>query len=378
MYSKDERTVITLDAGGSNFDFSAIRGNKIVVEKINKPAYAHGHPLQRCIDSIIEGFEEVTERLQSQGLSATAISFAFPGPADYLNGIIGPGFIPAFPEFREGVALGRLLEKRFNVPVFINNDADLFVYGEALAGALPRVNQRLKDMGSCKQYRNLIGFTWGTGFGFGFTVNGQMHLGDNSCTEIFCLPHKKRSDMMVEDGVSARAIKRVYGEFAGDKNHHLEPADIYAIAEGTRPGAGDAARQAFAEMGEIAGHAIATAVSLIDGIVVIGGGLRHAAKYIKPALFQEMNRTLSTLSGDRVRRLQSHAYDLDDDLQFAEFAKGETKNIQVKGYNDCVTCNARKSIGVTISTLDASVSVSLGAYAFALHEIDSAISNPVL
>lgn len=62
---------------------------------------------------------------------SAAISFAFPGPADYPNGIIG-GWLPNFPSFRDGVALGPFLQEKFGVPVFINNDGDLFAYAFAL------------------------------------------------------------------------------------------------------------------------------------------------------------------------------------------------------------------------------------------------------
>ncbi len=71
-----------------------------------------------------------------------AISFAFPGPADYPAGIIGD--LPNLPAFRGGVALGPMLEEKFGIPVFINNDGDLFVYGEAIAGFLPYVNGLLE------------------------------------------------------------------------------------------------------------------------------------------------------------------------------------------------------------------------------------------
>ena len=45
-----------------------------------------------------------------------AISFAFPGPADYPNGIIGN--LPNLTAFRGGVALGPMLEEKFQLPVF--------------------------------------------------------------------------------------------------------------------------------------------------------------------------------------------------------------------------------------------------------------------
>ena len=49
--------------------------------------------------------------------------------ADYAHGIIGD--LPNFPGFRGGVALGPYLEHVFGIPVFINNDGNLFAYGEA-------------------------------------------------------------------------------------------------------------------------------------------------------------------------------------------------------------------------------------------------------
>src|SRR3712207_9588028 len=85
----------------------------------------------------------------------------------------------------------------------------------------------------------------------------------------------------------------------------LEPYDIFLIADGQKPGNREAAQKAFAEMGEMAGDAIATALTLIDGIVVIGGGLAGAAKYILPALVKELNGTIGTFGGDSFPRMRS-------------------------------------------------------------------------
>lgn len=156
-----------------------------MIKPISLPS--NSHDLGQCLETLERGFREVINALDEKPV---AISFAFPGPADYPNGIIG-GYLPNFPSFRDGVALGPFLEDKFGIPVFINNDADLFAYGEALAGALPEINSKLERLNSAKRYKNLLGYTWGTGFGFGFTVNGQMHIGDNSCVETFCLRNKK-------------------------------------------------------------------------------------------------------------------------------------------------------------------------------------------
>ena len=202
-FKNDPRIVLTLDAGGTNMVFGAMKGGEFITDSLTLPA--HSDTLDLCLGTMVEGFREITGRL---GEKPAAISFAFPGPADYPNGIIG-GYLPNFPSFRDGVALGPFLSKTFGVPVFINNDGDLFAYGEALGGILPEVNAMLEAAGSSKRYRNLIGYTFGTGFGIGMVVNGELNRGDNSCVETFCLPLRGRSDIIVEDGIAIRAVKRL-------------------------------------------------------------------------------------------------------------------------------------------------------------------------
>ena len=219
-----QKIVVTLDAGGTNFVFGAMCNGKPIGESLTLPSMAHD--LDLCLSTLIKGFEQT---ISSLPYAPVAISFAFPGPADYRNGVIG-GFLPNFPSFRDGVALGPMLEEHFGIPVFINNDADLFAYGEAMGGALPRINRMLEEAGSAKRYRNLLGFTFGTGFGFGFVMDGRLNLGDNSCVETFCLKHRDYPEFIVEDGIAIRAVKRVYRELSGDERE-LEPKDIYNIAE---------------------------------------------------------------------------------------------------------------------------------------------------
>lgn len=363
-FKNDPRIVLTLDAGGTNMVFGAMRGGEFIIDPITLPSNAD--QLDLCLGTMVKGFETVISRLDEK---PAAISFAFPGPADYPNGIIG-GYLPNFPSFRDGVALGPFLRNKFGVPVFINNDGDLFAYGEALGGALPEVNEKLAAAGSSKKYRNMLGYTFGTGFGVGMIVNGELNRGDNSCVETFCLPHKKLSGVIVEEGVAVRAVKRVYGELSGDTGHDFEPKDIFDIAEGRKEGDAEAAKKAFAEMGEVAGDAMATAVTLTDGIIVIGGGITAARKYIMPSLLASLRSKMHTISGEELNRVQMKVYDLDNEEEFAEFAKGEARKIKIYGSEEEVTYDPQKRIGVAISKMGASKAISVGAYTFALDQLD--------
>ena len=363
-FKTDSRIVLTLDAGGTNMVFGAMRGGEFIIEPITLPSNAD--VLSKCLDTMVEGFQTVIDKLDEKPV---AISFAFPGPADYPNGIIG-GYLPNFPSFRDGVALGPFLRNKFGIPVFINNDGDLFAYGEALGGALPEVNEKLEAAGSDKRYRNMLGYTFGTGFGVGMIVNGELNRADNSCVETFCLPHKKLAGVIVEEGVAVRAVKRVYGEASGHKDHNFEPKDIFDIAEGRKEGDIEAAKKAFAEMGEVAGDAMATAVTLTDGLIVIGGGITAARKYIMPALLESLRSKMHTISGEELNRVQMKVYDLDNEAEFVEFAKGDARKIKIYGSDEEVTYDPQKRIGVTISKMGASKAISVGAYTFALDQLD--------
>lgn len=368
MYSFDKRVVITLDAGGTNLVFGAMQANKFITEPITLPSNAHN--LDLCLATMVDGFSRI---INSLDVKPVAISFAFPGPADYPNGIIG-GYLPNFPSFRDGVALGPMLSEKFGLPVFINNDGDLFAYGEAIGGALPEVNARLEAAGSAKRYHNLIGYTFGTGFGIGMVVDNRLNRGDNSCVETFCLRHKLNPEIFVEEGVAIRAIKRVYAEESGVNDPSLEPKDICEIAEGKRQGNPEAARKAFEVFGEVAGDAMATAAQLTDGLIVIGGGLTGAREYFMPALLKELRSSLHSLSGESVNRVQMKVFDLDNPEEFKSFAKGEARTLKVYGSDRTVVYDPMKRIGVTISKLGASRAISIGAYSFALAQIDA--SNP--
>ena len=271
-YAEDPRVVLTLDAGGTNFVFSAARGEREVVEPVTLRSNAHD--LTLCLQTIVEGFAKVKEKAPAPPV---AISFAFPGPADYPNGVIGGlGNLPAFKG--GGVALGPMLADRFSIPVFMNNDGDLFAFGEAIAGFLPWVNGLLAEGGSPKRFRNLFGATFGTGFGGGIVQDGRLWIGDNSAGgEIWLLRNKLDPKSNIEEAVSIRAIRREYARGAGIAFETApEPKDIFEIGGGEKPGSRAGAIEAFRRMGEAAGDALASAITLVDGLVVIGGGLTGA------------------------------------------------------------------------------------------------------
>ncbi|NOX87489.1 MAG: ROK family protein [Calditrichaeota bacterium] len=365
-YENDRRIVMTLDAGGTNFVFSAIRANKEIIDPIQLPSNAHD--LDLCLQTIVDGFRKVEENLPEPPV---AVSFAFPGPADYPKGVIGD--LGNLPAFRGGVALGPMLEDKFNLPVFINNDGDLYAYGEALAGFLPHVNGLLEKAGSPKRFKNLVGFTLGTGFGCGIVRNGELFTGDNSgAGEVWLLRNMLHPEMNVEESVSIRAVKRVYAQEAGiDFSEAPSPKDIFEIGIGKRAGNRQAAVKSFHTLARALGDAIADVLTLIDGLAVIGGGLAGAHPLFFQKMIDEMNSVYRNFEGREYRRLSSHVFNLEDAEDLARFIEGEAREIKVPGSERTIVYDALTRVGVGLSKIGTSKAVSLGAYAFALNELDS-------
>lgn len=360
----DSRIVMTLDAGGTNFKFSAIRGNRPVTEPFSVPS--NGDRLDACLATLVAGFEKVRKSLPEPPV---AISFAFPAPADYPNGIIGD--LRNLPGFQGGVALGPMLEEKFGVPTFINNDGDLFVYGEAIGGFLPHVNRLLEKAGSPKRYKNLFGITLGTGFGGGIVRDGRLFTGDNSMAgEIWLLRNRLNPEMNAEEGACIRAVRRSYAELTGTPfNDVPEPKDLCEIGLGKKPGNQAAANEAFRRLGVVAGDALGNALTLIDGLAVIGGGVSGAWPLFLPALIGELNSDYTGPNGNTYRRLASPAFNLEDEAQLEIFLRGETRTIHVPGSTRTLQYDPLQRLGVGMSKLGTSEAVAIGAYAYALQQI---------
>jgi glucokinase len=231
----------------------------------------------------------------------------------------------------------------------------------------------LEAAGSPRRHRNLLGVTLGTGFGAGIVRDGALFLGDNgAAAEIWLERNKLDRACPAEEGVGIRAVRSVYERLAGTAADAApEPQTIAAIARGASPGNAPAAREAFRRMGEVAGDAIANALTLADGLVVVGGGLSGAADLFLPALVGELNGTLEKLSRERLPRLEISAFNLEDEDERRRFVAGRPREVRVPGSDRTVSYDPDKRTGVGVSRLGTSRAVSLGAYAWAVDALDA-------
>ncbi len=243
------------------------------------------------------------------------------------------------------------------------------------------MNRLLEAAGSPKRFQNLLGVTLGTGLGGGIVRNGELFLGDNSLGgELWLLRNKLVPAMNAEEGASIRAVRGVYAAGAGlPPGSAPEPEEIYQIAAGEKAGDRPAAIEAFRRLGETAGDAMANALTLVDGLAVIGGGLSGAAPVFLPTLVGELNSEYATPDGRRIRRLTAQAFNLEDPGGLAAFVRGSPREIEVPRApgggpegTRVLRYDAMPRIGVGISRLGTSRAVALGAYVFALKKLGPA------
>jgi glucokinase len=231
----------------------------------------------------------------------------------------------------------------------------------------------LEKAGSPKRYQNLFGLTLGTGLGGGIVRKGELFVGDNSMAgEVWLLRNKLHTTTNAEAGACIRAVRRVYGELSATKLEQVpEPKQLFEIANGNQTGNQAAAVEAFRRLGETAGDALGNSLTLIDGLAVIGGGVSGAWPLFLPALVDELNSSYTNPDGSQFRRLASTAFNLEDPTQLEIFLKGETRTIQVPGSDRTLAYDPLQRLGVGMSRLGTSEAVAIGAYAFALNQLNS-------
>jgi glucokinase len=145
--------VLGLDIGGTKIS-AGLNNNGVVYDrkKIETPFNSSKEDILKVIADFISSY-------LSHGFKA--IGIGIPGLVDPHKGIVyNLANIPSFQK----VHLKQYLEEIFNVPVFINNDANCFTLGEY-------------KFGPAKCHQHVVGISLGTGVGTGIIANSALYTG---------------------------------------------------------------------------------------------------------------------------------------------------------------------------------------------------------
>lgn len=149
-----------LDIGGTKCAVIAGNENFMILGKKSFPTNTHLGP-DYAIGRLIESAEELTTKFGLTALKAAGISCG--GPLDSKKGIIqSPPNLPGW----DNIPLVNIIQDKFKVPVYLQNDANACALAEWKYGA-------------GKGAENMIFLTFGTGMGAGLILGGRLYSGTN-------------------------------------------------------------------------------------------------------------------------------------------------------------------------------------------------------
>jgi len=244
------QAIIGVDLGGTKIHAARIHEARVEAS-VRQNFSANGNEEQVLTEII-----EVVNQLNDGSLAA--IGIGVPGLVDLNHGLVLD--VVNIPSWKN-VPLQAQLEQYFEVPVFINNDANCFALGE-------------KYFGHGRQVESLVGLTLGTGMGAGIVINGKLYCGTHcGAGEFGMLPYLNHN---YEFYCSGQFFRNVYG---------LDGHNLFDLAKQGDP----QALKIFNEFGHHLGMAL-TAIfyALAPQMIVLGGSVSKSFPFFEKA----MRRTL--------------------------------------------------------------------------------------
>ena len=92
-----------------------------------------------------------------------------------------------------------------------------------------------------------------------------------------------------------------------------------------------------------------------------------------PEMFAVVNGNYLNINRQPVPRSTYRVYNLEDSSAFIEFSEGRSRKITVPGSSREITYDDLSRTGIGVSKLGASRATALGAYAYALQQLDQSI-----
>jgi len=244
-------TLIGIDLGGTKVAAGKIDGAELG-EVIYKLIPANSNDPRDIINVLVEIIEQLFDKF------VMGIGIGIPGLVDRNSDIVYD--IQNIPSWKE-IHLKDILETHFQVPVYIDNDANCFALGESRFG-----NGKGED--------DFVGLTLGTGMGGGIIKDGFL-LSDahGGSGEFGNIPYL---DSIYEDYCSGKFFMKKFNMKGEELAKAAAQGDVVAL-------------RAFEEFGHHLGNAIKTIKLAVDPRkVIIGGSVAQANEYFNISMWKSI------------------------------------------------------------------------------------------
>lgn len=263
---------IGIDLGGASLKYALGNNRGEILKEGKRPSHAAEKP-GIIINEISQAILELVSYAKREGLEPLVIGMGTPGAVNIETGVL-KGSTPNFKYWRN-VAIKNELENRVDLPVFVDNDANMMAIGEATYGA---------GIG----HQNMICLTIGTGIGGGVIVNGELIRGSYYCGAELGHTTIKYDGLKCRCGgkgcleryASASAMIEFYDKklVTHSSSEKKEMIDVEYIFEQMRSG-NPTAIEVIEQSTYFLGRGIANFINIFNPtIIIIGGGVAEAGE----------------------------------------------------------------------------------------------------
>jgi glucokinase-like ROK family protein len=258
------------------------------------------------LNVLIEKIEVMISGLKIPREKFLAVGISLPGLVDAKNGLshthlsIAPGGLVAF------------IEKSLGIVAMLDNDARIMALGE-------------KAFGKAIDKDNVLCLNLSNGIGLGMILNGELHRGKNGyagefghilidpkgklcdCGKIGCLETLTSGKILVDN--VKKAIENGQPTILAQYQKVGKKIDLRTIVEAIQAGDQFAIDQ-LNQMCEYLGKGLVTLIHLLNPeMVIIGGKLAHAGKYVIDPVTMSINKYAMNRIGSETELLCSDLLD---------------------------------------------------------------------
>ncbi|SFL98755.1 ROK family transcriptional regulator [Pelosinus propionicus] len=257
--NKEVGNIIGIDLG-VNYILSIMTNfaGEIIWEKRIDLQHAHNSPGQRIAD-LQTLIEEMIVSASQTVRGIIGIGIGVPGIVNYEQGLI----LSAPNLGWENIELRSMIEQKFGIPVFIDNEANAGAIGEKWFGAGKRADEFLY-------------ISAGTGIGAGIIINNELYRGSKGLSgeighmtvSLDGIPCSCGNAGCLEEYASEKALFRYMKEYAC-----VEELTIFNIIDNAIAG-DEVSRKAFEYVGKCLGIGVANLINAFNPqLVIIGNSL---------------------------------------------------------------------------------------------------------
>jgi glucokinase len=293
----NDKVVAGIDIGGTKIALAleTHSGERVATRRL--PTHVKLGP-NKILENILQ---ELGEMLAETNANLTSIGIGCPGPIDIERGLVlSPANLPEWINF----PIVELVNKRFGVPVSLDNDANAAALGEYFYGA-------------GRGFKDVFYVTISTGIGGSIICQGRVHHGVQSgageighaIVKPDGTPCRCGTSGCLETIASGTGIARRMREtLAAQNGKNIEKfADVTAetVVEAVRSG-DETARKIWDETIKYLAIGIGNAITLLaPEAVIIGGGVSEAGELLLEPLRREIEKNVTMVPIKKIKILKS-------------------------------------------------------------------------